>query len=127
MVGAGWEQGGGWNDDTRGVWPDNLDVNFNATRTINTINVYTLQNNFKSPVQPTTSTPADIYGILDFDVQYWNGTAWVTVPGGAIRGNDKALVTISFADIATSMIRINVLNGRVYYSRIVEVEAIGCN
>jgi bacillolysin len=126
VTGAGWEQGGGWNDDTRGVWPDHLDVNFNNSRTIHTINVYTLQNNFQSPVQPTADTPADIYGILDFDVQYWNGSAWVTVPGGAIRGNTKALTTITFADIATSMIRINVLNGRVYYSRIVEVEAIGC-
>ncbi len=126
VIGAGWEQGGGWNDDTRSVWPDFLDVDFNATRTINAINVYTLQNNYKSPVQPTVDTPADLYGILDFDVQYWNGTAWVTVPGGAIRGNNKAMVTISFADLATTKIRINVLNGRVHYSRIVEVEAIGC-
>ncbi len=126
VIGAGWEQGGGWNDNTRGEWPDQLDVNFNTTRTINAIKVYTLQNDFKNPVQPTASTPADLYGILDFDVQYWNGTAWVTVPGGEVRGNTNALTTVSFANISTSKIRINVLNGRVYYSRIVEVEAIGC-
>lgn len=126
VIGAGWEQGGGWNDDTRDVWPDYLDVNFNNTRTISSINVYTLQNDFHNPVQPTASTPADVYGILDFDVQYWTGSAWVTVPGGEIRGNNKALTTISFSSIATSKIRIHVLSGRVYYSRIVEVEAIGC-
>lgn len=77
-------------------------------------------------MQPTVDTPADVYGILDFDVQYWNGSAWVTVPGGEIRGNTKALTTVSFANVTTSKIRINVLNGRVYFSRIVEVEAIGC-
>jgi hypothetical protein len=127
VIGAGWEQGGGWNDDTRGVWPDFLDVNFNNTRTINTINVYTLQNNFQNPVQPTANTAADYYGLLDFDIQYWSGTAWVTVPGGEIRGNDKALRTVTFPSLSTTKIRINVLNGRSYYSRIVEVEAIGCN
>lgn len=126
IIGAGWEQGGGWNDNTRDVWPDYLDVNFNNSRTINKINVYTLQNEFKNPVTPTTSTPADSYGILDFDVQYWTGSAWVTVPGGAIRGNNKALTTISFGNLATTKIRINILNGREHYSRIVEVEAIGC-
>jgi Zn-dependent metalloprotease len=126
VTGAGWEQGGGWNDDTRDVWPDHLEVNFNASRTIDTITVYTVQNDFNNPVQPTPTTPADVYGILDFDVQYWNGSAWVTVPGGEIRGNDKAMRTVSFANITTTRIRINVLNGRVHYSRIVEVEATGC-
>jgi Zn-dependent metalloprotease len=126
-VGAGWEQGGGWNDDTRGVWPDYLDINFNASRTISEIRVYTLQNDFHNPVEPDASTAADYYGLLDFDIQYWSGTAWVTVPGGEIRGNDKAMRTVTFPSLSTTKIRINVLNGRSYYSRIVEVEAIGCN
>lgn len=126
VIGAGWEQGGGWNDDTRDVWPDHLEVNFNNTRSINQINVYTLQNNYQSGGTPTVDTAADHHGIIDFDVQYWTGSAWVTVPGGEIRGNTKALRTISFGGLATSKIRINVLNGRVFYSRIVEVEAIGC-
>lgn len=125
-IGVGWEQGGGWNDNTRDVWPDELEISFNNSRTINEIRVFTLQNNYQNPVDPTASTPADVYGILDFDVQYWNGSTWVTVPGGEIRGNDKALTTVSFANVTTTKIRIRVLNGRAHFSRIVEVEAIGC-
>jgi hypothetical protein len=124
--GVNWENGGGWNDDTRNVWPDWLEVAFNGSKTINEIRVYTLQNDFHNPVEPTTTTPADVYGILDFDVQYWNGSAWVTVPGGSVTGNDKAMRVFTFPDITTTKVRVMVNNGRVYFSRIVELEAYGC-
>ncbi len=127
VIGAGWEQGGGWNDATRDVWPDWLEVDFHNLRTIREIRVYTLQNNFKNPVQPDPTTPADLYGIRLFDVQYWNGTSWVTIGGfNQEPGNDKAMSVFTFADVQTSKIRVFVNAGRVYYSRIVEVEAIGC-
>jgi hypothetical protein len=125
-AGVNWEMGGGWNDETRDVWPDTLEVDFPADKTINEIRVYTVQNNFKSPVEPTPSTPADIYGIKDFDVQYWNGSAWVTVPGGSVTNNDKAMRVFAFPEITTSKIRVVVNMGRVYFSRITEVEAFGC-
>jgi hypothetical protein len=125
--GANWGGGsGGWNDATRDVFPDSLEVDFNGSQTLNEIRVYTLQNNYSSPVEPDTATPADIYGIQDFDVQYWNGTQWVTVPGGSVTGNDKALRVFTFPTITTTKIRIVVNNSRVHFSRIVEVEAFGC-
>jgi hypothetical protein len=124
--GVNWENGGGWNDDTRGAWPDWLEVAFNGAKTVNEIRVYTVQNDFRNPVEPTATTPADIYGIRDFDVQYWDGTAWVTVPGGSVVGNDKAMRVFTFPDITTTKIRVMVNAGRVYYSRITEVEAFGC-
>ncbi len=125
--GGGWEGGtGGWNDNTRGAWEDWLQVAFSGqAKSISEIRVYTLQNNFRSPVEPDASTPADVNGILDFEVQYWNGTAWVTVPGGAVTGNDKAMRVFTFTPVTTTMVRVLVHNGRVYYSRIVELEAYG--
>ncbi len=125
--GLNWESGGGWNDNTRGAWPDSLTVNFTGSRLINEIRVYTLQDNFKNPQEPNPDMTASLYGLIDFDVQYWDGTQWVTVPGGAIRGNDKVMRTITFPNLATTTIRINVLNARAHYSRIVEVEAFGCS
>jgi hypothetical protein len=125
-TGGGWEAGtGGWNDNTRSIWPDSLQVAFNLPKTISEIRVYTLQNNYRSPGEPDMSTLADLYGILDFDVQYWDGTAWQTVPGGSVTGNNKAMRVFTFADITTTKVRVLVNNGRVYFSRIVELEAFG--
>jgi hypothetical protein len=124
-TGANWETGGGWNDGTRDLWPDDLEIAFNGLRTIDEIRVYTLQNDFRNAQEPTDTMTCEFYGLIDFDVQTWNGVMWVTVPGGAIRGNNKVINTITFPGIATSKIRIHVLNGRVHYSRIVEVEAFG--
>ncbi len=125
--GLNWENGGGWNDATRGVWPDNLDITFGGgAKTINEIRVYTVQDNFNNPQEPTPEMTATFYGLIDFDIQYWNGSQWVTVAGGAIRGNDKVMRTVSFPAVATTKIRINVLNARAHFSRITEVEAFGC-
>jgi photosystem II stability/assembly factor-like uncharacterized protein len=124
---ANWESGGGgWNDNTRDVYPDNLEVDFSASNTISEIRVYTVQNDYRNPVEPDANTPADVYGILDFDVQYWNGAAWVTVPGGSVTNNDKAMRVFTFPDVTTNKIRVVINNSRAHFSRITELEAFGC-
>lgn len=124
--GVNWGNGGGWNDNTREVYPDSLEVDFSSSNTINEIRVYTVQNDFSNPVEPNANTPADLYGILDFEVQYWNGAGWLTVPNGNVTGNDKAMRVFTFADITTTKIRVVVNNSRCYFSRITELEAFGC-
>jgi PKD repeat protein len=125
-TGGGWEAGtGGWNDNTRGIWGDSLEMTFNLPKTISEIRVFTLQNDFRHPVEPDASTPADVYGILDFNVQYWDGATWQTVTGGSVTGNNKAMRVFAFADITTTKVRVLVNDGRVYFSRIVELEAFG--
>jgi hypothetical protein len=128
-AGVNWEQGGGWNDDTRGIWPDSLSVAFGGgAKTITEIRVYTLQNNYLSPAVPTETTDASVYGIQDFEVQVFNSATgqFETVPGGTVTGNTKALRVISLATpVTTTAVRIKVNAGRVFYSRIVELEAYG--
>jgi hypothetical protein len=125
--GLNWGAGGGWNDSTRDIYPDSLEINLNGAQTINEIRVYTVQNDFQNPVEPTPTTPADYHGIIDFQVQTWNGLMWVTVPGGNVTGNDKAMRVFPFPAITTTKIRVLVTNSRVHYSRITEVEAFsGC-
>ena len=77
---------------------------------------------------PTADTVTTLYGLIDFDVQYFDTStnSWVTAPGGAIRGNNKVVTAITGLNVTTSKIRVNVLNARDHYSRIVEVEAYGC-
>ena len=118
---------GGWADGTRGVYPDSLEVDFSGSKTINEIHVFTLQNNWKNnPGEPTADTSCSGEGILDFQVQTWNGTAWVTVPGGSVTNNDRAMRVFTFPDITTTKIQVVVTAARNNYSRIVEVEALGC-
>jgi hypothetical protein len=126
--GANWGFGtGGWADGTRGLYPDSLEVDFSgAAKAISEIRVYTLQNNWKSnPGEPNANTSCSGEGILDFQVQYWNGTAWVTVTGGSITGNDKAMRVFTFPAVTTSKIQVVITAARNNYSRIVEFEAYG--
>jgi hypothetical protein len=116
---------GGWSDGTRGVFPDLLEVDFITAKVIDEINVVTLQNNWTSAGQPDLTTSCSGEGILDFDVQYWNGTAWVTIPNGSVTGNDKAWRQFTFAPVTTTKIQVVVNNSRNNYSRIVELEAVG--
>jgi hypothetical protein len=119
---------GGWNDGTRATFPDNLEVDFGgAAKAISEIRVFTLQNNWKNnPGEPTATTSASGEGILDFDVQVWNGVdAWLTVAGGSVTGNDKAMRIFTFPAFTTTKFRVVVNNARNNYSRIVELEAYG--
>ena len=54
------------------------------------------------------------------------GTAWVTVPGGSVTGNDKAWRQFVFPNtISATKMRVVVNNARNNYSRIVELKALG--
>jgi hypothetical protein len=117
---------GGWNDGTRAIFPDTLEVAFPTSQSIDEIDVVTLQNNWKNAGPPDLNSSCSGEGILDFDVQYWDGAQWVTIPNGSVTGNDKAWRQFTFAPITTTKIRVMVNNARNNYSRIVELEAYGC-
>jgi peptidyl-Asp metalloendopeptidase len=121
--GLNWGSDGGWNDGTSGVYPDSLQVNFSGTFTINRIDIFTVQDNFSAPVEPTPLTTFTQWGITAFQVQYWNGSTWLDIPGANITGNNRVWRTIAFAPVATSAIRVLVNGSLNRYSRVVELEA----
>jgi hypothetical protein len=121
--GAPWGNGGGWNDATAGVFPDWIEVAFSGPKTIDEVAVFSVQDNYSSPVEPTATMTFTQYGLPDFTVQYWNGTAWQAVPGGVVRGNNLVWRTVAFGTITTSRIRILAEFGQGSWSRVVEVEA----
>ncbi len=118
-----WSNVGGWRDDTINVFPDFLQIDFNGSKTINQIDVYAVADDFLNPTEPTDADTFTLFGITDFDVQYWDGANWITVPNGSIRNNNKVITRVMFPAITTTRIRVLVLNGQGGYSRIVEVEA----
>ncbi|MBV9924358.1 MAG: discoidin domain-containing protein [Acidobacteria bacterium] len=124
--GLGWNGGqGGWNDATGDSYPDWVEVAFTGAKQIDEVDVYTLQDNVGSPSEPTEATTFSQYGITSFEVQYWNGSAWATVSGGSVGGNNKVWRKVTFAAVTTSKVRVLVNGALASYSRIVEIEAWG--
>ena len=102
-----------------------MEVAFDGAKTIDEIGVFTLQDNFTSPVEPNVGTTLTAYGITAFDVQYWDGFDWQSVPGGEIAGNDKVWRRTVFSPVETTKIRVLVKASLASHSRIVEIEAWG--
>ena len=121
--GLQWTNGGGWADSTAGTFPDWLQVTFNGLQTIAAIDVFTLQDNPSAPVEPTEAMTFTSYGVTDFEVQYWTGSAWVPVPGGTVVGNTKVWRRFTFAALTTDRIRVFITGSRYAWSILTEVEA----
>ena len=123
LVGKNWGHGGGWADATSGSFPDWVQIDFNATKTISRVVVYSLQDDYGVAGVPTDTTRLTAYGVTDFTVRGWNGAAWVTLASVS----DNALIkrTVSFSAFATDRIRINVTAAFGGFSRIVEIQAWG--
>ena len=109
-----------WHD---GAVPDWLQVDFAGARTISEIDVFSMQDNYTAPAEPTLGMPFTLYGLTDFQVQSWDGTQWVTVPGGSLTGNTQVWRQVLFAPLTTTRIRVNVTGAAMNFSRIVEIEA----
>jgi peptidyl-Asp metalloendopeptidase len=123
--GVGWGAGGGWNDGTAGTWPDWLEVDFAGAKTINEVDVFSVQDAYTAPADPTATMTFSLYGLTDFTVQYWDGTQWLAVPGGAVSGNRLVWRQLTFAALTTTKIRVLVTGALNTWSRITEIEAYG--
>src|SRR5208282_1344669 len=121
-AGLNWGHGGGWNDGTANVWPDWVQINFSGAQTIDQVIVYTLQDNYTSPVDPPATMTFTLYGVTAFQVQGWNGSSWVNL-GAAVTGNNLVKRAVNFPAFTTTQIRVNITAALAGYSRLTEVEA----
>jgi hypothetical protein len=115
--------GGFWNSAGPNAFPEWVQINFNGPKTITEIDVFSVQDAYVSPGDPTLGMTFNAYGLTDFQVQYWTGSAWATVPGGSITGNRQVWVRVSFPALTTSYIRVLITRTADGWSRIVEIEA----
>ena len=124
--GINWGAGGGWNDATPDSYPDWVQVDFNGPNTIDQINVFTLQDNYPSPIEPVEALTFSSYGLTNFTVEYWDNTVgWKRVPGANAVNNNKVWTRFLFSPLTTSKIRVNITGALASYSRITEIEAWG--
>jgi hypothetical protein len=121
--GVNWGNGGGWQDATDNVWPDWFEVQFAGPRTIEEIDVFTVQDKYTAPVVPTLDMTFTKYGVQDFVVQYWTGSSWAAIPDGNVVNNNRVWRQFNFAPLTTSRIRILITRGLASRSRLVEIEA----
>ncbi|MFF0341794.1 hypothetical protein [Kribbella sp. NPDC004875] len=102
----------GWHDNTKGVFPDTYGVDFVASTSVGRVVLQTLD---------STTYPAAVMGIRDFDVQVRVGGTWTTV--GEIRGNVEGRVTVSFDPRPVDAVQLVIRDSNDHgYSRIVELE-----
>ena len=123
--GLSWGNGGGWSEQTPGVYPDWVRVDFAGAKTIDEIGVFSVQDNYTAPVEPTSTLMFSRYGLTNFQLQYWTGTAWAAVPGGSASGNRNVWRKFTFTPVTTTAIRVYITGTMDGWSRITELEAYG--
>lgn len=121
--GSSWGNGGGWNDATADTYPDWVQIDFAGSKVIDELDVFTVQDSYSDPLEPTLSMTFSSYGLIGYDIQYWDGFTWIPLPGGSVTGNNKVWRKFSFPALSTSKIRILTNAALADYSRITEVEA----
>jgi Tfp pilus tip-associated adhesin PilY1 len=122
-TGANWGSGGGWNSASYGSFPEWLQINFTGSKSITQAIVYSVQDVYWAPSEPTDTMTFNNYGLRNFAVQGWDGSAWVTL--ATVTGNNLVKRTVNFSAFTTDRIRIYVTAAADGYSRATEVEVFG--
>ena len=121
--GASYYGGDVWHDATGATFPDWVEIAFAGSKTIDEIAVYGVQDAWDAPSEPSPTLTWRYWGVADFTVQTWTGSAWQIVSGGVIRGNRLVKRAMTFPPITTARIRVLVEGSVDGWSRLTEVEA----
>jgi len=125
--GLNWLSGGGW-QGAGSTNNDSLQVDFGDFKMIDEIDVFMIQDDYASPIEPSLDTPSTSYGLTNFTVQYRNKFGvWtdVKVLGNPVIDNKKAWRQFKFTPVRTKQIRVLVTKTPDGWSRIAELEAWG--
>ena len=96
--GAGWASGGAWMDATANAFPDWVEVAFNGSKTIDEVDVFSLQDAWANPSEPTATQTFTAYGLADFTVQYLDRDG---VAGGAGRRDPQQHAGVAITHLRT--------------------------
>ena len=104
-----------------------LQVEFAGQKTIDEVSVYTVDDypDFLTQADPSATQTFTQYGATSFEVQYWTGSAWATVQGGSVSGNNFVWRKLTFPAVTTSKIRVVVTGASDGVARVAELEAWG--
>jgi hypothetical protein len=111
-----------WNTAS-GTGPHTLEIDFAETKSIEVINVFTCQSDPTNWQPPTLAMTFTQYGATAYTVEYWNGSAWVQVPGANVSGNNKVWRQFVGPIITTKKLRVTITASSDGFGRLAEVEA----
>lgn len=115
-----WGAGGAWANAVPSQ-TDTVTVIFNGAQTIHEVDVFSLQDAYTTPVQPTLTDTFTLYGLTDFTLEWSDGATWQAI--GSVAGNPFVWRRITFAPITAVGLRITITGSLNGYSRLVELEA----
>lgn len=120
-----------WNDGTQGEYPDSLEVHFRKRQTIDTVNVFSVADDYDAPqpAEPTEETVFTQHGCVDFYLEYLTDEGqWELIPGSQVTGNDKVWKKITFDPLTTTAVRIVITKSasQLGFSYISELEVWSC-
>ena len=118
---------GVWHDATGSAYPDWVQIAFAGTRTIDQINVFTVQDAWSAPSEPTPGMTWSQWAVKNFTVFYWTGSTWQTVPNGVVSDNNLVWRSITFPPLTTSHIVVWIEGATDGWSRLTEIEAFASN
>ncbi len=120
-TGGSFSSGLNWADATFNSLPDWVQINFSGVKTIDLVVLYTMQDNYNAPIEPSDNLTFSKLGVTGFNVQTWDGSNWVTQ--AVITGNNLVKRSVPFTPVATDRIRINVTGNRTARTYLTEIEA----
>jgi len=103
-------------------------VNFYDFKMIDEIDVFMIQDNFASPVEPTLATESSKYILTNFRVQYrgkFGDWTDVSALGNPVIENKNVWRQFKFTAVRTKQIRVLISKTADGWSRIAELEAWG--
>lgn len=106
----------GWNDGTKGQFPDWYQVTFDQAKQVSEVDLTTRDGG---------TTPASKKGLRDYDIQVKADHDWHTV--ASVRGNTQGTVRSRFDPVTTTAVRIYITKANDGYSRIMELEVYGAS
>jgi hypothetical protein len=122
-AGANWGNGGGWADATLRFWPDMVEISFAGNKTIDRVVVYSVQDNYANPVEPSDVLTFTQYGVQDFTIEGRNGGVWSQL--ATVSNNNLVKRTVNFPATTVDRIRITITRSLSAWSLLTEVEAWG--
>lgn len=115
-----------WNSSVQGNYPEYLTCTLGANSRIYRVVVYSVQDNYLTPSQPTPTMISTRFGLKDLQIETWDGASWVL--SDTVTGNDLIIKTVRLsAPVETTKIRIKI-NATIDpfdFCRCVEFQAFG--
>jgi hypothetical protein len=113
--------GSGWSGGAGSVFPQTVEIDLGQSRLIGELDLITLADALNYSTEPTLTDTFTLYGLSDYDLDYWNGSAWINL--AHVTGNNLVWRKFTFPPVTATKVRCVCLGSPSGSSTMVEFEA----